>query len=143
MNDISDRAQQLGRQAEYSSWVDHVARAGLVAYGVMHVVIGWLAVQLAFGDREGSASASGAIHELAEQSFDGVLVWLVAVGMYLLAAWQVVAALFGHRDRDGADRVRKRVTSAGKAVVYAVIATSALKVALGEGSRGSDLTCTG
>jgi hypothetical protein len=34
--------------------------------------------------------------------------------------------------------VRKRVTSAGKAVVYAVIATSALKVALGEGSRGSE-----
>jgi hypothetical protein len=138
MNDISDRAEQLGVRAHRSDWLDHVARAGLVAYAVVHLVIGWLAVQLAFGDREGSASTSGAIHELAEQSFGGVLVWLVAIGMYLLAAWQVVAALFGHRDRDGADRVRKRVTSAGKAVVYAVIATSALKVALGEGAGGSE-----
>ena len=66
-------------------------------------------MQLAFGDREGSTSTSGAIHELAQQPFGGVLVWLVAVGMYLLAAWQVIEALLGHRDRDGADLVRKRL----------------------------------
>ena len=138
MSDLTDRAQQLGRQAEHSDWLDHVARVGLLAFGLVHLVVGWLAVQLAFGDREGSASTSGAIHELAQQPFGGVLVWLVAVGMYLLAAWQVIEALLGHRDQDGADRVRKRLTSAGKAVVYAVIATSALKVAIGEGSGGSE-----
>jgi Domain of Unknown Function (DUF1206) len=138
MSEISDRAEQLGRRAHRSDWLDHVARFGLIAYGVMHAVIGWLAVQLAFGDREGSASTSGAIHELADQSFGGALVWAVAVGMYLLAAWQAVEALLGHRDHTGIDRVRKRLTSAGKAVVYAVIGTSALKVALGEGSGGSE-----
>jgi hypothetical protein len=138
MSDITDRAQHLGRQAEHSDWLDHVARVGLVAFGLVHLVVGWLAVQLAFGDREGSTSTSGAIHELAQQPFGGVLVWLVAVGMYLLAAWQAIEALLGHRDRDGVDLVRKRLTSAGKAVVYAVIATSALKVAIGEGSQGSE-----
>jgi hypothetical protein len=138
MSEISDRAEQLGRRAHRSSWLDHLARVGLIAYGVMHVVIGWLAVQLAFGDREGSASTSGAIHELADQSFGGVLVWAVAVGMYLLAGWQLVEAALGHQDQDGIDRVRKRLTSAGKAVVYAVIGTSAVKVALGESSGGSE-----
>ncbi len=138
MSDITDRAQQLGRQAQNSDWLDHVARAGLFAFGLVHLVVGWLAVQLAFGDREGSASTAGAIHELAQQPFGGVLVWLVAVGMYLLAAWQATEAVLGHRDLDGADRLRKRLTSAGKAVVYAVIATSALKVAIGEGSGGSE-----
>ena len=138
MSDLSEQAQQLGQRAEHSDWLDHVARVGLVAFGLVHVVVGWLAVQLAFGDRENSASTTGAIHELARQPFGGVLVWLVAVGMYLLAAWQVIEALLGHRDEDGADRVRKRLTSAGKAVVYAVIATSALKVAVGEGAGGSE-----
>lgn len=138
MSDISDRAGQLGRQAQRSNWLDHLARFGLIAYGVMHVVIGWLAVQLAFGDSEGSASTSGAIHEVADQTFGGALVWAVAVGMYLLAGWQLLEAALGHRDQDGIDRVRKRLTSAGKAVVYAVIGTSAVKVALGESSGGSE-----
>lgn len=137
MSELSDRAQQLGRQ-HGSDWLDHVAQAGLVAFGVVHLVIGWLAVQLAFGDREGSASASGAVHELAQQPFGSVLVWLVAVGMYLLAAWQLVEALTGHRQEDGATLVRERLTSAGKAVIYAVIGTIALRIALGEGSGGSE-----
>jgi hypothetical protein len=138
MGDITGRAERLGDQAERSDWLDHVARAGLVTFGVMHLVIGWLAVQLAFGDREGSASTSGAIHQLAEQPFGSVLVWAVAAGMYLLAAWQAIEAFLGHRREDGATLVRKRLTSAGKAIIYAVIATSALRVALGEGSGGGE-----
>jgi hypothetical protein len=138
MSDLSDRAKQLGRQADRSDWLDHAARVGLIAFGIVHLVVGWLAAQLAFGDREGSANTTGAIHELAEQPFGGVLVWVVAIGMYLLTLWQALEAVVGHRDRDGADLVRKRLTSAGKAVVYAVIGTSALRIALGEGSSGSE-----
>jgi len=138
MNDIADRAQRLGFRAHRSDWLDRFAQMGLVAYGVMHVIIGWLAVQLAFGDRAGSTSTEGAIHELAAQPFGEVLVWMVGIGMYLLAAWQLVEAVLGHRDHGGADRARKRATSAGKAVVYAVIGTSAVKVALGDGSGSSE-----
>jgi hypothetical protein len=138
MGDVAGQVKQAGNRAESSDWLDHVARAGLIAFGVVHLVVGWLAVQLALGDRSGSASTSGAVQELAQQPFGGVLVWLVAVGMYLLALWQVVEALVGHRDREGATLVRKRATSAGKAVLYVVIGTSALKVALGEGSKDSE-----
>jgi hypothetical protein len=138
MSDISDRAKRLGNRTERSDWLDHAARAGLVTFGVVHLVVGWLAVQLAFGDREGSTNTTGAIRQLAEQPFGAVLVWAVAIGMYLLAAWQAVEAAVGHRDREGATRVRKRLTSAGKAVIYAVIGTSALKIALGERTGSSE-----
>ena len=40
-------------------------------------------------------------------------------------------ALWGHRDRTGAKRVRKRVTSVGKVVVYAALAGTAFKTATG------------
>ena len=52
----TDRAAAMGREAQRSDWIDVAARVGLVAYGVMHVVVGWLALQLAFGERGASAS---------------------------------------------------------------------------------------
>ncbi len=128
--------QALAHRAHQSNWIDHAARIGLVAYGLVHVVIGWLALQLALGDRSGSASSTGAIRELAEQPFGLVLVWLVAVGMFLLMCWRILEAALGHREDDGFKRVRKRLTSAARAVVYGLISLSALSMAVGSGSSG-------
>lgn len=143
MSSITDRAESAGRQAHNSEWVDTAARLGLVTYGVMHLLIAWLAVQLAFGDKEGSADSQGAVQQLNQQPFGQVLVWAVAIGMFLLAVWQVLEAIFGYRDEEGFTQVRKRVTAAGKAVVYVVIGISAVHVALGSsssGKNGSDST---
>jgi uncharacterized protein DUF1206 len=129
-------ATDHGRRAQESDWIDWVARAGLVAYGVVYVLIGWLAVQLAFGDRSGTPSSSGALKELAQQPFGGVLIWVVSIGMFLLALWQLLEAGFGHRDEEGKKRVAKRLASAGKAIVYIVIGLSGVKIAVGSGSSG-------
>ena len=43
-----------------------------------------------FGDKEDSASNSGALHYLAQQPLGGVLVWLIAVGMFLLVVWRLL-----------------------------------------------------
>ena len=51
--------------------------------------------------------------------------------MFLLAVWQGLEALFGYRDEEGFTQVRKRVTAAGKAVVYVVIGISAVHAATG------------
>jgi hypothetical protein len=135
MSSIATDAKNAGQQAHDSHWIDTAARIGLVAYGLVHVVIAWLAVQLAFGDREDSADSTGAVHQLAEQPFGEALVWAVGIGMFLLAVWQVLEAIFGYRDEEGFTRVRKRVTAAGKAVVYVVIGVSAVRAATG--SSGS------
>ncbi|CAN5508712.1 DUF1206 domain-containing protein [soil metagenome] len=129
---MSDVAQA----AEDSEWLDRMAAAGLVAFGVVHVVLGWLAVQLAFGDRKGGASTTGAVKQLAEQPFGSVLVWLVAIGMALLVIWRGTEAAVGYHDEDGAKRTYKRLVAAGKAVVYATIAASAVGVATGSSSSG-------
>lgn len=118
-------------------WVDHVAQAGLVAYAVVYLVIGWLAVQLALGDREGKPSSSGAMRELAQQPLGGVLIWAVALGMFLLVVWQLLEAVWGHRDADDdKERAGKRAMSLGKAVLYGAIGVSGLKVAAGSGGGG-------
>jgi hypothetical protein len=78
------------------------------------------------------------VQKLAHEPFGSVLLWLIVVGMFSLALWQGLVALFGYRDEEGFTRVRKRVTSAGKAVVYVVIAVSAIRAATGssQASKG-------
>ena len=126
----------IGREAEQSDWLDHAVRVGLVAYGVVHLLIGWLAVQLALGDHSEEASANGALHELAQQPFGDAMVWAVAVGMFLLVMWRVIEAAFGHREAEGSDRVRKRLASLLKACLYAALGVAAVRVATGSGSSG-------
>lgn len=132
---MNEDVQALGEQAERSTAMDHLVRAGLVAYGVVHVLLGWLCVQLALGGRNEDASADGAFHTLASQPFGRTMVWAVALGMLLLVAWRLVEAGFGHRE-EREHRTRKRLVSVGKAVVYGAIGVTAVKVAVGAGGSG-------
>ncbi len=130
-------------QAHNSDWMDHAIRAGLVAYGVVHLLVGWLALQLAFGEKEDSASNSGALHYLAQQPMGGALVWMIAVGMFLLVLWRLLEFGFGYRDEsDDTKRWRKRATSLFKAVIYGVIGWSAVQTATGSGSGGGGTDST-
>ncbi len=128
------RAEQAGD----STSLEWLARGGLIAYGVVHLLVGWLALQIAWGTSGGtSADTSGALTTLAQQPFGTVLLWVVAVGLLALALWQTSEAVWGHPDRDRGKRVRKQITSGAKAVVYAALAVSAALVALGSGSSSS------
>jgi MFS family permease len=143
MGDMTDRAEGVGQQAQQSEWMDKAIRAGLVAYGVVHLLVGWLALQLAFGESEGKASNKGAMQELAQQPFGEVLVWAIAIGMFLLVLWRGLETTVGHRDKEeGADRWKARAVSALKAVIYAAIGISALNVVIGAKSSKGGSTWT-
>ncbi|WP_432479149.1 DUF1206 domain-containing protein [Nocardioides sp. GXQ0305] len=128
--------QNTAQRARNSDVVDHAVRPGLVAYGLVHLVVGWLALQLAFGGGAGSASSTGAVRALARQPFGEVLVWLVALGMMLLVLWQLWEAVAGHRGLDDRTRLRKRLASVGKTLVYGYIGVTAISIATGSGSSG-------
>ena len=101
---------------------------GLVSYGLLHLVIAWIALQLVFGKRA-EASPEGALSQLGRQPLGGVLLWVMAVGLFTLTAWQAVEATIG-RDQPGRDgRTRRRLASAGRAVVYFALGVLAVGVA--------------
>lgn len=130
----SDKAEQAGN----SPSLELLARAGLIAYGVVHLLIGWLAMQIAWsGSGSRSADASGALRTLSGQPFGKVLLWLLAVGLVALALWQAAEAIWGHRHGDRAKRAGKQVRNAARAVLYAGLGVSAARVALGSGSSSS------
>jgi hypothetical protein len=136
LGNISDKAQRAGRDADQSKWFDHAIRFGLVAYGVVNLLLAWVALQLAFGDHSENASSQGALKELATQPFGDLLIWLVAFGMFVLVIWRVLEAAFGHQDEEGGKRVAKRLISLGKGVIYGAIGFTALQIAMGSGSSG-------
>jgi Domain of Unknown Function (DUF1206) len=132
--DPGSKAEQVGD----STSLEIVARAGLVAYGLVHLLIGWLALKIAWGGQTGrSADTSGAMGTLAAQPFGKALLWLVAVGLVGLALWQVSEAIWGHRYRRAVAQVRERATSGARALVYVALAISAASVALGSGRSSS------
>ncbi len=112
---------------------------GLISYGVVHLLIAWISLQLAWGLGGGEASQKGALAELAAQPFGSVLLWIIAVGFFALVIWQGIEALWGHRDQtESGKRTRKRIGSAGKAVVYAALGVTAVTIALsGKSSSGN------
>lgn len=134
--DVSAHANRIGHKADGSTVLDHAVRLGLMAYGLVHLLIGWVAVQLAFGDHEGSASSTGALSQLASTPVGGVLMWVVAAGFLALVVWQLIEAAAGHREYDGAKRWAKRAGSLGKVAIYGALGWSALRIALGGGSSG-------
>jgi hypothetical protein len=122
--------------------LEHLARIGLVAYGLVHLLVAWLALQLAWGGGGGSADQSGAMGTLAAQPFGKALLWVLAVGLVALAVWQL-AEVLRYRTRLGAsgDAKKKAVTgivkAVAKAVVYAVLAVTAVRFASGGGTSSS------
>jgi hypothetical protein len=128
---------RAARQAENSDALDLVIRVGLVAYGIIHLLIGWLALQIAFGEKSKNASGSGALEYLARQPLGGVLIWVVALGMVALVLWRLLEAWQGwRREDDASDRVKAAVPQLFKGVLYGVLALSALQVALSSSTSG-------
>ncbi|MGI8524113.1 MAG: DUF1206 domain-containing protein [Nocardioides sp.] len=141
MTEIGDKAERVGRAAEDHEWLDRGIRFGMLAYGVVHLVVAWLAIQLALGDHSQQASNKGAMQTLAHQSAGPLILWLIAVGMFLLVIWRVLEAAFGHTEYDGGKRLRKRLVSAGKAVIYGYVGYTAVKVVTGSAtSKGKSTT---
>lgn len=137
MGDVKASAGSMGRKAENNEWVDRGIRFGMIVYGVVHLVIAWLAIQLAFGDKSGSASSTGALHEVAGNGFGIVVIWLIVIGMVMLVLWRLLEAAVGHDDEDGGKKLSKQAVDIGKAIIYGSIAVSALRIALGSGSKKS------
>ena len=134
-----DQVQRSARQASDSPWVDRWARLGFVARGVVYLVIGLIALNVARnGGRGDDASKEGALREIAERPFGGALLVVLAVGLAGYAMWRASEAVWGKRDEDDEKkRTVKRLASAGRAVLYAAFCITTVRFILSGPSEGS------
>ncbi|MEU3901553.1 DUF1206 domain-containing protein [Streptomyces sp. NPDC045251] len=124
------------RRAANGSAAEGAARAGLTARGVIYLLVGVLALRIAFGTGNRQADRGGALAELADKPFGAVLLWALGAGLVGMALWRLSEAVFGVTGKDGRT-TRKRVPAAARCAFYAFVAYSVLAFAAGSGGSGS------
>ncbi|GAB3441601.1 DUF1206 domain-containing protein [Actinophytocola sediminis] len=112
--------------------------AGMACYGTIHLLIGYLALRIAFGDRAEQADQQGALTEVGTGGAGQIILWILAVGLFAYAAWQLLLAAtsFQWVTKQG-KRTRKRVAAVVKAVIGVSLGITASRLASGAGSSGS------
>ena len=129
-----------GSQAQPRRGLVLLGRLGLVCRGILYILIGALAVDLARGHTGASASQQGAVHTVASQPFGHWLLIAFAAGVFGYAAWRAVQAASGHELESGRRRgAVDRVSAAASAVAYLGIFGITLGVLLGSGASGGGL----
>jgi uncharacterized protein DUF1206 len=133
------KAERGAHRLEGSQPVQWLGRFGDACYGVVHLVVAWLALQIAFGDKATEADQRGAVTTIAAQPFGSVLLWMVAIGLIAFGIWQLLAAATGFGWVAGKrKRTMRRLSAAGRAVVVLAIAAFTLRMLTGQsGGSGS------
>ncbi|MEV8214802.1 DUF1206 domain-containing protein [Leifsonia sp. NPDC077715] len=106
-----------------------LARVGLFSIGLLHILIGIIALAVAAG-AGGNADQSGALQAVVAVPGGLFVLWVVIVGLIFLSLWQILQAVTAH----GAG---EKVTEVLKCVVYAALAVIAISIALGGRSNSS------
>ena len=132
---MTSTGQQTARQAAHKTkWL---ARVGLASYGIVHLLVAWLALQVAMGDNS-KADKTGALKTVAANPAGAVLLWVITIGLAAFVLWQLVEAIWGHQSA-GEHRTRKRLTNLGEALLFGYLAfTSGRLAASGSAPGDSD-----
>ena len=135
--DAQGNAAVAVQRATHSDLLENLARIGFVALGVLHVLIGWLALQLAwFGGGGKSADQAGAFSAVADLPGGQAILWILGIGLFALALWQAAEVFRWKSGLSVGGDVRKKaigriVKSVSKVVIYVVLGVLAIRTASG------------
>ncbi|MCA1721435.1 MAG: DUF1206 domain-containing protein, partial [Actinobacteria bacterium] len=130
--------KQAAKQAEDSASVEWLARLGLISRGIVWLVIGALAVQVAAGSSD-RVDKNGALGAIKDKPLGELLLVVLAIGFLGYAAWRLLEGAVGHRDQEeGRKRWSKRGSSLFRGLIYLFLAGSTAKYAVSGG--GNDKT---
>jgi hypothetical protein len=128
---ILKAAGQHGRRIHQSRTFDVFVAVGLITYGIVHLLIAFIAIKIAWTGAKGNDSQDAALAALAQTAFGEALLWLTALGLAALALWQVFETIWRRNPREGTfNRTFGRVGSTFSAVAYLTLCVSATRVAL-------------
>lgn len=147
MTNAKGAAKGAAREASRSRVFRGLARSGFAMNGLLHILIGGLAIGLAVrggesgGGSGGEADQSGALRQLADTPGGLVVIWAAVIGLFALALWQFVQAFLAS-GRDAKKKWGERAREGGKGVIYAALGVTALIFALGGSTSSSDSSQT-
>jgi len=143
VQDASRVANRTARDAASSRWMTMFARLGYAAKGVVYLIIGWLAVQLAIGAGGKATDQRGALQTIYEQPFGKFLLAIVMIGLIGFAIWCFLQAWF---DTEGKGNDIKgiigRLGYAVTGVTYAILAFGAFQLVTRTGTSSATKSTT-
>jgi hypothetical protein len=113
-----------------------LARAGLAARGVMYVLVGIIAIQIAVNGSRQQADRTGAVRLVAQTPFGSVILWLLVIGFGCMTFWKLSEAAWGSPE-PGGRKTSQRLANLALGVFYAAITYGVLEYALGLGQPAS------
>lgn len=132
-----DRLASAAAKAADSKSFERAARVGYAASGLLHLLIGVIALQIASGG-SGDADSSGAVAALAGQPGGLVLLWVCFLGCLTLALFQLSRIWLAGGGMKGKDLWKMRGSAAGQAITYGAIGVTFGSFALGGGSDSGE-----
>lgn len=96
--------------------MEYLARFGYAANGILHALIGFVAITIALGD-PGEADQSGVLGPLSRSIFGQLLLFAVVAGLMALGTWKVAEVILIRKNKRTPKHYR-RLQEIGKAVVY-------------------------
>lgn len=119
-------------------WFRAMARGGMAARGVIFLIIGLLAIQVATGSGGDTTDQKGALATVATKPFGEGLLAALAVGLAAFALWRLAQGFLDTDDKgdDGKGWV-VRASKVGSGIAYGVLFFSALSILMGSGGGGS------
>jgi len=132
---VEQHAERATRKA--SPWIERLARVGYVAYGVVYVLVGGLALRAAFGGGDQAPGQEGALRSILLAPLGRVLLCMIALGLLAYAAWRLFQGVMDPED-EGTDAkgIVQRFDHVINGLFHAALAFSAGQLALGSGGSG-------
>src|ERR1700736_420248 len=136
-NDIRG-ANRITRNAATGKWMTGVARVGYAAKGVVYLLIGFLAAQLAIGQGGQATDQRGALHTIYDQPYGKFLLIVVAIGLLAFALWSFIQAIYDTEGKGSkAKGIITRIGYAAVGIANAALAFGAYQIATSTGSGGN------
>ncbi|GAC1459747.1 MAG: DUF1206 domain-containing protein [Pseudarthrobacter sp.] len=126
-------------EASDTKALDVAARSGFAVMALLHIIIGGIAIALAFG-HPGQAEATGAIEQLAANPWGPAILWACVVACTGLALWQLSEATVRARHLPRKERLGKLVSSGFLAIAYGSVGFSFAGFAVGSRAHSGDTT---
>ena len=134
---VADSTERQVQRVARSSILEGLIRIGFVGYALLHIAVGWLALQIALGRPGDEGDQAGAFRVLAGQPFGRFLLVVVSVGLAAMSVWQLLLAAVGHRAEQGFSRTFERLASLGRTVIYAALAWTSYRIVVGTPTSGA------
>jgi hypothetical protein len=130
-------AERAGAQLQRSAGFPWLARAGLLARGVVYGVIGAIALAVAAGAGGSPTDQQGALEVIAREPLGTVLLALLAAGLAGYSIWRLTRAVTGH-GREETDSSFERVADVGSGLAYLALCAVAIAILVSAGGAGGN-----